>query len=92
MLLTFIVVWVICGIVAAMIGQSKNLNVGTSFVLGIVLGVFGVAIVALMHPGAPAGLHAAKCPRCNAVQNVSNGQSSFECWQCKYVAHALNPQ
>jgi hypothetical protein len=83
MLLAFIVVWVICGIVAAMIGQSKGLNVGTSFLWGVILGVFGVAIVALQKPGAPAGMQALKCPRCNAMQNVSVDQSDYECWQCK---------
>jgi hypothetical protein len=82
----------ICGVIAAMIGQSKNLSAGSSFAWGAILGIIGIVIVVLQSPGAPVGMSAAKCPRCNAVQNVRFDQPSFECWQCKYVAHAGNPQ
>jgi hypothetical protein len=27
-------------------------------------------------------------PRCNAAQNIPDGQPSFECWQCKLVSNA----
>jgi hypothetical protein len=88
MIVVIVVIWVICGIVAVMIGQPKGFSTGESLALGLILGVFGVAIVALLPPRPPAGLQAAKCPRCNAVQNVRFDQESFECWQCKYIAHA----
>jgi hypothetical protein len=86
---TFLTVWLICGGVAAIIGQKKNFNVAHSFLLGAVLGVIGVAIVAVQHanlPKPPPGLRAQQCPRCNAVQNVPEGQPTFECWQCKQVS------
>jgi hypothetical protein len=35
----------------------------------------------------PRGMEAVMCPRCNAEQNIPAGAATFECWQCKYVAH-----
>jgi len=29
----------------------------------------------------------AMCPRCNAVQNIPDAQTAFECWQCKLVSN-----
>ncbi len=85
---TLIVIWLICGAIAAGIGQAKNRPVGESFVLGLLLGIIGVIIVILLPrglPKAPPGMWAMKCPRCNAVQNVPQTQSEYECWQCKLV-------
>lgn len=34
-------------------------------------------------PKAPPGLQAVRCQTCNAVQNVPEADTTFECWQCK---------
>lgn len=84
-----IVVMLIFGTIAAAIGQKKNQPVGGSFALGALLGFIGVIIVICQKPGlppAPRGMQAVKCPRCNALQNIPADATSFECWQCKYVA------
>jgi hypothetical protein len=87
-LLTIFMVLMVCGIISGLIGQSKDRSLGGSFAWGAILGIIGIVVMVLAQPGAPEGMSAAKCPRCNAVQNVRSGQPSFECWQCKYVAHA----
>jgi phage FluMu protein Com len=91
---TFLTVWLICGGVAAVIGQKKNFNVAHSFALGAVLGVIGVFIVAVQRanlPKPPPGMRALRCPRCNAVQNIPEGQPTFECWQCKQASSVTKP-
>ena len=91
---TFIVIAVICGAIAAVIAQKKNFNVGHAFLLGAVLGVIGIFIVAVQRPNLPKpppGMRAVRCPKCNAVQNIPHGQTTFECWQCKLVSNAAGP-
>jgi ribosomal protein S27E len=81
-------IWLVCGAIAAAIGQRKNLSVGGSFALGFFLSVIGIVIVICQRPGlppAPAGMRSVKCTRCNAVQNIGATQTSFRCWQCKLV-------
>jgi uncharacterized membrane protein len=56
-----IVCGLICGAIAAVIGQKKNRGTGESFVLGAIFGVIGIIIVLIQR--------AIKCPRCNTVQN-----------------------
>jgi hypothetical protein len=81
-----IVICLICGAIAAAIGQKKNLGTGESFALGAILGVIGIVIVLIQKPGlppAPAGMRAVKCPRCNTVQNIPRSDTGYECWQCQ---------
>jgi hypothetical protein len=83
-----IVFFLICGVVAAVIGHLKNLSVSQSFALGALLGPYGVASVVRDKPGlpkAPSGMRAVKCPRCNAVQTIGETQVGYECSQCKTV-------
>jgi hypothetical protein len=96
---TFIVIWLGCAVIAALIGQSKNRSVVGSFLLGLILGLIGIVIIALMPkkaaplgyytppapvvPAAPPGMRPVQCPRCNAAQNIPVADTSYECWQCK---------
>jgi hypothetical protein len=43
------VVWLACGFVGMTIGESKGRS-GTGFVLGLLLGVIGLVVIALMSP------------------------------------------
>ena len=82
----FIVFWIIWTIIAVLIGQKKNIDLGTSLTLGVLLGPIGIVILLFMRtelPKAPKGMIAMKCSRCNTVQNVAMEQATFECWQCK---------
>lgn len=89
-----VVAVLICGVIAAAVGQRKNRSVGDSFALGAIFGIIGIAIVVFQKPGlpkAPSGMRAEKCPRCNAVQNIGTTQTTYECWQCKAAVRASSP-
>jgi predicted RNA-binding Zn-ribbon protein involved in translation (DUF1610 family) len=80
-----------------MIGATRHVpNVGSVVVINLFLGwtVIGWVIALAMAFGSapsraviPLGMQTVMCPRCNAQQNISAGAPTFECWQCKYVAH-----
>jgi hypothetical protein len=74
---------VACAFVASSIAARKHRNPAVFFVLGLVLSLMGVAIAKVLPSRAPAGSRPIKCPRCNAVTNVPDGQSEFQCWQCQ---------
>jgi DNA-directed RNA polymerase subunit RPC12/RpoP len=87
----WVIVWAVgCAAICAAIGNSKNLDVTELAFWGFFLGIIGIVVVLCQSPklpAAPDGTAAVKCPRCNAVQNVSHGQAQYECWQC----HQTNP-
>jgi Ni/Fe-hydrogenase subunit HybB-like protein len=47
---TFVIIWMLCAIPAAVIAHSKKLNVVAWFFLGAVFGVFGVIAVLWQAP------------------------------------------
>jgi uncharacterized membrane protein YgcG len=42
---TFIVIWLVCGFIAAAIAHSKKLNVAAWLLIGAVLGFFAIVLV-----------------------------------------------
>jgi len=44
----FIVVWIICAIVCAVIAPSKNRSAGGWFFIGLLIGVFGIVLVVVL--------------------------------------------
>lgn len=76
------------GIIAACIASVKNRSTVGWFFLGLLFGLIGVLIVGVLPsaaPGPPRGMRREYCKRCNAIQNVSACEPSYECWQCKQV-------
>jgi hypothetical protein len=82
---------IICLVAAGIIAQRKNRSENLFAVLGLILGPLGVLAAVLASPGVPKGMQAVYCPRCNAKQNIPAGQTTFECSQCKHVAHDEGP-
>ena len=60
--MAFVVTWIICGIIGAMIGSSKGAR-GTGFWLGFLLGPIGVIIAVMMKGNGP------KCHFCKEELN-----------------------
>jgi hypothetical protein len=85
---TLIFASLVSGIICALMAQRKNLSVTAYFWCGALLGVIGIVITMVtkpLLPEAPPGMFAAKCTRCNAVQNIPIQDRQFECWQCHTV-------
>jgi hypothetical protein len=79
----FIVIcWLVCGCVAGIIANKKAYRGFNYFLLGDVLGVFGILWAVAVQPAAPEGMRRVTCARCNTLQNVPADQSTYECWQC----------
>jgi phage FluMu protein Com len=90
-----LVVLLVCGVIAGAIAHRKQRSFGTFFVLGFLLGVFGILWAVLIPPGAPAGMRSVTCRRCNKRQNIPESQTEFQCWQCKFlnsVGQAIGPE
>ena len=78
---------VVCIVAAGIIALRKNRSENLFALLGLIFGPLGVLAAVLVSPGVPKGMQAVSCPRCNAKQNIPAGQTTFECCQCKDVAH-----
>jgi len=63
-----IIIWILCGIVSAMIANSKGLSVALWFFVGLVLGIIGVILAAIATKDDPGkfttSLNNWVCPRC----------------------------
>lgn len=88
--MVYIVVMIISSVVAGLIAQGKMRSYYGFLLLGLIFGPLAILVAVLVGPGqaaAPEGMHAVKCPRCNAEQNVpTSGNQEFECWQCRLVS------
>jgi phage FluMu protein Com len=90
-----LVVLVGCGAIAGAVAHRKQLGFGKFFVLGFLLGIFGILWAVLIPPGAPAGMRSVTCRQCNKRQNIPVSQNEFQCWQCKFlnsVGPAIGPE
>jgi len=59
----WLIIWVLCGIAAAMVASSKGRSVGGWFILGLLFGPFGL-IFALIAGKAGPSRNEKKCPFC----------------------------
>ena len=92
---TALLALLVCGVIAGAIAHRKQRGFGTCFVLGLLLGPFGILWAVLIPPGAPAGMRSVTCHQCNKRQNIPLSQSEFQCWQCKFpnsVGPAIGPE
>jgi DNA-directed RNA polymerase subunit RPC12/RpoP len=90
-----IVYWFVCGITAGVIADYRNRNgIGFFFATLFFLGPLGIAVAMLAPrgeldrlPSAPKrkiaeGRQRFTCPRCGADNDLSNADTSYDCWRC----------
>ena len=70
--MSFLIVWIVCGIVAAMIGSGKGAT-GSGFFLGLILGPLGILIAIFMKG------NRRKCPSCHEVIDPT----AMKCPKCQ---------
>jgi len=51
--MVWVILWILCGFVCAMIAKEKNLNVPTWFALGCLLGIFAIVAIFFVESEAP---------------------------------------
>lgn len=78
----WIVVWIFCGIVSALIANSRGRSGCAWFLLGILLGPFGFAVALL--PSIKTSDWTKKCPKC--AENVK-----LEAQICRYCGYEFRP-
>jgi hypothetical protein len=79
---TFIVLWLFCGIISAIIANSRGRSGCAWFLLGILLGPFGFAVALL--PSVKTSDWTKKCPKC--AENVK-----LEAQICRYCGYEFRP-
>jgi hypothetical protein len=85
----------VSGAIGALIAGRKNRGRVEGFAAGLLLGVIGIGIMALIPPKPPKpskGRYAVRCPYCNAAQNLTNADNAYRCWRCDQstIAHSLD--
>jgi hypothetical protein len=63
-----------------------NLFLGWTFLGWVVALAMAVGGSSEQRTPTPAGRTPVVCPRCNMQQNIPAQDTTFECWQCHYVA------
>lgn len=93
LVIAYILVAAACGAAAGSLAGKKNRDVPGFALVGFLFGPIGVLVAAVVGPGeppAPNGFVAVTCPRCNARQNVTKENPTFECYQCKASTRVLD--
>ena len=80
-----LIVWGVCGVLAAVIASAKHRSAFGWFLIGVLFGPLGVLAALIVGDGdpIPKGMRKVVCPHCFARQAVDLSASQYECWQCK---------
>lgn len=89
--LLWVALAVTSGFVAATMAARKHRSPVAFFVLGSLTSIIAVIVARFVPSRAPQGSRPVTCPRCNAVTNVADDRSEFECWQCKQQSPVPQP-
>ena len=74
----YVIVWIVCSIACAVIAHAKQRSVVGWFLLGMLLGIIGIIIVAVLPSNEPRKI----CPFCR-------GSIPLEATICKYCSRNI---
>lgn len=87
----FLIFWIICAIVTAVIANAKGRNSGSWLIIGFVLGIFGIILIACMPSEKPVVVTSPDdgdskiCPQC--AEKVKRAAKV-----CRYCQHAFSAE
>ncbi|KAB7752866.1 hypothetical protein [Mycolicibacterium mucogenicum] len=83
LILLYVVLWFLtAGVVGALIAQAVGSERDIGFLWGAFLGVIGWTVVVLRARDGMPGRLRVRCPYCEAPQNLSAGETGYQCWRC----------
>ena len=89
-----IIIWLLCGIMAASIASNKGDSGCFGFILGILLGPIGVIIALLSSPKQAkldeSALKSGKMKKCPACAELVKAEAT-KCRHCGEELHEVNP-
>jgi hypothetical protein len=77
-LMLMFAIWMVCGIVAAVLADRKGRSAVGFFFAGVFLGIFGVLWAWALRPAAVLLM----CSQCLLRQNVPADGRTYRCYQC----------
>ena len=80
----FLAGWWACGLFTSRIFKRKNRDPFHGWIVGLVLGLGGVLIAAVLRPRAPEVMRTVHCPHCRAYQDVPAWVTLLDCNQCEH--------
>jgi hypothetical protein len=84
--------WVLWGVLGFYVAGQRGIGRRSGYLVGLLLGPFGVTILALIPvpanivPDIGPDVRDAQCEHCGAEQDVASDAQEFTCWRCKQVA------
>jgi uncharacterized membrane protein YeaQ/YmgE (transglycosylase-associated protein family) len=80
------IILLVCGIIAAVIGQARGSGAVMSFLFGAIFGLIGIALLAVLPAGRTSGAEwggrRIKCTCCGARQDIAIEDKRFDCRRC----------
>ena len=80
----FLAGWLACGLFTSRIFKRKKRDPFHGWIVGLVLGPWGVLIAAVLRPQAPEVMRTVQCPHCHAYQDVPAWVTLLDCNQCEH--------
>jgi hypothetical protein len=73
----------LCGYIGSRFCRRKNRDSFKGWLIGLIMGLPGLAIAALLRPRPPEVMRTVQCPHCHTNQDVPVAITLLDCKQCE---------
>ena len=80
-----------CGFFGSRIFKRKNRDPVKGWIVGLILGLPGLVIAALLRPRPSEAMRTVQCPHCRAYQEVPASITLLDCNQCEQEITLIPP-